>query len=664
MISLSLSLFLMWIRKLTCIMVKNKSNIWPVLIKFGAALALSSAGFLLARLKINRNKSSQLPCSPRSSDHGSEVDVGGERTWHGDDLQVKNRTSSSGSVASISAERCDDSCVLNVAVNNSEVLSPTSRHSGDKDGYLLTEFNDLVKELDFTANNSETSKKEETIISDVETPRSFEGVEKVDYEQDIRHLKNIVRMLRERERNLEVQMLEFYGLKEQEAAVTEMQNRLKINNMEAKLFALKIESLRADNRRLQAQVVDHAKVVAELDAARSELKLVKKNLRSEAEQNKEQILSLKKRVSRLQEQELKSAETDSDIKMKLQRLKDLEIEAEELRKSNSRLHLENSALFSQLESTQILANSILEDPETETLRKQGNRLRQENEDLAKEVEQLQADRCSDVEELVYLRWVNACLRYELRNFQPPHGKTVARDLSKSLSPSSEMKAKELILEFANTEGMAEKGINIMEFEPDQWLSSQASCITDAGELDDPLSPKTSHSGKTKMFHKLRNLLLGKETHNRSHGSSGDRTGVTGDSDSPNGSLSVSTPTDATSDLQSTGGQTPSFYSSRHSLRHSMDIQRSSRSLENSQRFREVGSSNRYMRFSSGRASDLSLDNILDQDLHSIEKSEMAKFADVLKDSGGRAGNGNRMDKLHRKSVSIGSFEAFRSSSSK
>lgn len=183
--------------------------------------------------------------------------------------------------------------------------------------------------------------------------------------------------------------------------------------------------------------------------------------------------------------------------------------------------------------------------QTETLRKQGNRLRQENEDLAKEVEQLQADRCSDVEELVYLRWVNACLRYEMRNFQPPHGKTVARDLSKSLSPRSEMKAKQLILEFANTEGMAEKGINIMEFEPDHWSSSQASYITDAGELDDPLSPKTSHSGKTKMFHKLRKLLLGKETHNHSHGSSGDRTGVTGDFDSPNGSLSVSTPTDAT-----------------------------------------------------------------------------------------------------------------------
>ncbi|KAJ6427463.1 hypothetical protein OIU84_022959 [Salix udensis] len=261
--------------------------------------------------------------------------------------------------------------------------------------------------------------------------------------------------------------------------------------------------------------------------------------------------------------------------------------------------------------------------QTETLRKQGDRLRQENSDLAKQVEELQADRCSDVEELVYLRWVNACLRYELRNFQPPDGKTVARDLSKSLSFGSEMKAKQLILEYANSEGMAEKGISLMEFEPDHWSSSQASCTTDAGELDDSLSSKTSHSGKNRVFHKLRKILLGKETQNQSHGSSGERNGVTGDSASPK-------TTDVSSDLQSTGGQTPSLYSSRHSFRHSMDIQRFSRSLENSRRFSEVGSSHG---FSSGRASDLSFDSSLDQELLSIGKSEVGKFADVLKDSG-------------------------------
>ncbi|XP_010999303.1 PREDICTED: protein CHUP1, chloroplastic-like isoform X2 [Populus euphratica] len=634
-------------------MVRDKRDISPVLLKFGAALAVSIAGFLLSRLKTNRNKSSQPPHSPRSS-----VDVGRGRSWRRDDLQVTNRTSSSGSLTSISTEIHEDSYMLKVAVDNSKVFYPSSRQSWDEDGYLLTEFNDFMKEFDFNVHNSGTSpSKDETPRSDVETPRTFKGAEKVNYEQEIKYLKSMVKMLQDRERNLEVQMLEFYGHKEQETAVMELQNRLKINNMEAKLFALKIESLQADNRRLHDQVADHVKVVTELNAARTKIKLLKKKQRSEAEQNREQILSLQNIVSRLQEQELKSAATDSDIKMKLQRLKDLETETEELKKSHLRLHLENSELASQLESTKILANSILEDPETETLRKLGNQLRQENEDLVKEVERLQADRCTDVEELVYLRWINACLRHELRNFQPPYGKTVARDLSKSLSPRSEEKAKQLILEYANTEGMMEKGINIMEFEPDHWSSSQASYMTDLGELDDSLSPKTNHSGKTKIFHKLRRLLLGKETHNQSHGSSGGRTGATGDSDSPNGSLSVSTPTDNTSDLQSTRGQTPSFYSSRHSV----DTQRT-RSLENSRRNSEAGSSHWYRRFSSSRASDLSLENLLDQDLYSIEKSELVKFAEVLKDPGSRAGNGNRMSKLHRKSVSVGSFEALHRSS--
>lgn len=74
--------------------------------------------------------------------------------------------------------------------------------------------------------------------------------------------------------------------------------------------------------------------------------------------------------------------------------------------------------------------------QAEALKEERERLRQENEELRKEIEQLRVDRSSDVEELVYLRWINACLRYELRNFQPPNGKTVARDLSKSLSHES------------------------------------------------------------------------------------------------------------------------------------------------------------------------------------------------------------------------------------
>ena len=45
-------------------------------------------------------------------------------------------------------------------------------------------------------------------------------------------------------------------------------------------------------------------------------------------------------------------------------------------------------------------------------------LRHTNEDLCKQVEGLQMSRLNEVEELAYLRWVNSCLRSELRNSSP------------------------------------------------------------------------------------------------------------------------------------------------------------------------------------------------------------------------------------------------------
>ncbi len=191
----------------------------------------------------------------------------------------------------------------------------------------MPEFNDLVKELDFSVAHAGFSPEVdiETPRSNIETSRSAENDE---YEQEIRHLRNMVRMLRDKERNLEVQLLEYYGLKEQETAVMELQNRLKINNMEAKLFSLKIESLQADNQRLEAQAAENVKVVAELEAARAKIKLLKRKLRYEAEQNKEQILALQQRVLKLQDHEYRDAPSDPNIQLKLQRLKDLEVEAE------------------------------------------------------------------------------------------------------------------------------------------------------------------------------------------------------------------------------------------------------------------------------------------------------------------------------------------------
>ncbi|KAL6996372.1 hypothetical protein U1Q18_006501 [Sarracenia purpurea var. burkii] len=651
-------------------MVKEKRQIGPVLLKFGVALALSLGGILYSILRAKRIRPSEPP-RPRPRPRpppppqvlGNQLDTGGGKALMKNDHHARDTTSASSNSASIAPEKYEDPCIHKASSANSlSGLSASSKYSGgERDELLLPEFNELVKGFDLAAAKAGFSPKKEaeTPHSDTETSKTFKHGEENDHEQEIKNLRNTVRILRDRERNLEIQLLEYCGLKEQETAVMELQNRLKINSMEAKLYSLKIESLQADNRRLESQVADYAKVVAELEAARGKIKVLKKKLKSETEHNKEQILNLQQRVKKLLIEEQEIVANDQDVRLKMQRMKDLEEEAEELRNSNHSMRLENAELARKLEYTQVLATCVLEDEEAEALRGEAQRLRQQNEHLSKEIEQLQADRCAEVEELVYLRWINACLRYELRNYQPRHGKTTARDLSKTLSPKSEEKAKQLIVEYANKEGVSERGMNITDSDLDRWSSSH-SYATDSGEFEDsPVDNSNSSSAnksdtttrKTKFFSKLMKLIRGKDSRVGSRSSSLERTAS---ADDMMCSWSVS------SSIDSRNGRQGKFKSlSLGSARSSVDLGRLKslkeedvRDSGGSSERGNVGSSDPYKNVLLGRKSvgDSSREKLVSENPEgSIQKSELVKFAQVLMDS-----SGEERLKLPRRSTSFNS----------
>ncbi|KAF3527162.1 hypothetical protein F2Q69_00047335 [Brassica cretica] len=354
-------------------------------------------------------------------------------------------------------------------------FSPRSECDVDeKDVFLLPEFEDEVNKLDLLVYDDEC----ETPKSDLSAPLAFPSTEEADHENEIKRLRNAVRALRERERCLEDKLLEYYSLKEQQKIAMELRSRLKLNQMETKVFNLKIKSLQAENEKLKAHCSDHSKAVLELDMANSHVEVLKKKLNIKTQQHVEQLLSLRERVAKLQEDEIKASLPDHDAAKMMHRPTDLEGEINELRDCNMRLHFENYELAEKLESVQIIASSKLEDPEEmETLRNDGNRLRSEKEELKKEIEQLQGDRCSDLEQLVYLKWINACLRYELRTYKPP-----------------------------------------ADYD-DQWSSFQeeaSSMITDSIFLDDSsvdtlAAKKTKKSGKKKLMHTLMKILHGKDS---------------------------------------------------------------------------------------------------------------------------------------------------------
>lgn len=140
-------------------------------------------------------------------------------------------------------------------------------------------------------------------------------------------------------------------------------------------------------------------------------------------------------------------------------------------------------------------------------REEINKLRHVNEDLTKQVEGLQMNRFSEVEELVYLRWVNACLRYELRNYQAPSEKISARYLNKTLSPKSRERAKLLMLEYAGSErGQGDTDLETASSAP----SSPRSEDLDNVSVDSSSSRYSFFGKRPNLMQKLKKWGRGKD----------------------------------------------------------------------------------------------------------------------------------------------------------
>ncbi|KAI5020501.1 hypothetical protein ZWY2020_045389 [Hordeum vulgare] len=313
---------------------------------------------------------------------------------------------------------------------------------------------------------------------------------------EMERLRGLVRELEEREVKLEGELLEYYGLKEQETDVSELQKQLKIKTVEVDMLNITISSLQAERKKLQEDVARGAAAKKELDASRSRIKELQRQIQMEANQTKGQLMLLKQQVMGLRAKEEEVAKKDAEIEQKLKKLKNLEVEVLELRRKNKELLYEKRDLMVKLDAAQ---GKITESDVVAHAREEINNLRHTNEDLTKQVEGLQMNRFSEVEELVYLRWVNACLRFELRNYQTPSGKISARDLSTKLSPKSQERAKQMMLEFGSERGQGDTDLDSVSSAP----SSPRSEDFDTASIDSSSSRYSFLSKRPNLMQKLK-----------------------------------------------------------------------------------------------------------------------------------------------------------------
>ncbi|XP_051113262.1 protein CHUP1, chloroplastic-like [Andrographis paniculata] len=383
-----------------------------------------------------------------------------------------------------------------------------------------------------------------------------------------------------------------------------MQERLEIrlHDMEAKIDNLKIESLASCNRRLETQLAAYARLVAELEAEKAKTRMLRKKIKMDAERNKHHD----------------GKALDHDER------KELEDRLAEMVEANQALKQENSELLQKLDYVQMLATSALESEEVNELKEESRCIKQRNEDLTKEIERIQADRWSDIEELVYLRWMNTCLRYELRSCKADVVEKPTPDhVGSALSPKSEDRVKQLLIENA----FKEKGpTDITDVYSERGSSSLHSCVTDSGDQNEALpadSADKTMKTKAKVFSKLKKLLTRKGNSRKKSKPLERAVSV----DNIAATYSGSSVDDAVKSWRNS--------SAASSSRLSFDLPRtSSRSGNNSLRNSDVGSTSTITRINSltdEEETDWPSPGMYQQQRHDV-KDELLKYAEALKNA--------------------------------
>lgn len=501
-----------------------------MLVKIGLAISLSVTAYILTHLRfrpVNRK-------TIRGSD--AQGELGNSNKKAQDNVEIKKEICSYTKMDS--AQENDMGVVKRV-----DSISPSLSLANDD--LLLPEFNALLSgEIEFpleevvpSSKPTESGGEEKQVIA--VDPHIIPEEYKHMYEEaisdnaaEIERLKNLVEELQKSEENLQGELLEYYGLTEQETNIVELQKQLQLNTVEIEMLNLKLNSLETQKKKLEEEVEESSLVKKELESARAMIKELQRQTQMESMQTKEQLLMLNQQVAVLQDTEKKYSEKKFEIEKKLQTLKYLEIEVVELRRANKELQHEKRELMLKLDNTETQIASLSKITETETMQKAREELktlRHVNEDLLKQVEGLQNNRFSEVEELVYLRWVNACLRYELRDYQPPPGKLTARHLNKSLSPRSQENAKQLMLEYAGHDSLAlhdkECTDNDSKSPSSHTSTPPESCDFDESSLDST-STRLTRLKKPSLIHKLKRWGRSKEGSAASSvRSAGDRRGT-------------------------------------------------------------------------------------------------------------------------------------------
>ncbi|KAA8518653.1 hypothetical protein F0562_016127 [Nyssa sinensis] len=319
----------------------------PVLIKAAIPLAISVAGFIIARIttrKSSVSKASQSEIQLNSSETISQGEFRDEESFH--------------SLDSASSNCMEDE--EHIVTDTHYMNSLTSLHIQDR--------------------------------HDLEEDRSF--------------LRRRIEDLQKKELELERRFLRYQDLKEQESLLMELRNMLLLEIAHVESLDKEISLMEAESRRLEDLVIEYLKVLQQLEFSRMENRLLQRKVKKLMRKAKQRSRVINEQNLQIENRQAKILGNQRELEKRGNVIMEMEDEIRELQMNFNQLQKEKKALVTKLELAEQSASSISKkDAEGMTM--------EDYNQLANELEQLQKDRAAELEELVFLRWCNACLRHEL-----------------------------------------------------------------------------------------------------------------------------------------------------------------------------------------------------------------------------------------------------------
>ncbi|KAH7519094.1 hypothetical protein JRO89_XSUnG0138000 [Xanthoceras sorbifolium] len=293
-----------------------------------------------------------------------------------------------------------------------------------------------------------TRKTTQDLKPDIQTNNNHQYKE-LNNVSEMEVLHNLMKELEEKRMGVEGKLLELYGLKEQQLYISQLRNHLEEKIKEIEKLNRAVNSLCDEIKNLQEEMKQAALAERQLKMANKMIEELQMKMNVHTKLMRKQLLILEKQVSGFRGNE--TSISDAVIEKKLKATRQVELEFVEMQRRNKELELEKRELAVKLLGAQARITALSTMTDAKIIAKIGQEmgiLRHTNEDLLKEIERLQKKRFNTVEELVYQRWVNACLRFEMQNYQTPSSSKNSNSEALSYniaSHNSDKKAKELVL---------------------------------------------------------------------------------------------------------------------------------------------------------------------------------------------------------------------------